>query len=74
MEVQLTAEQEAALKDLAAQKGRDAEQLACEVLGSYLEHAARFVEAVKRGIESLDRGASISHEEVGERIDRLFPS
>jgi len=29
---------------------------------------------VKRGLESLDRGEYVSHEEVGARIDRLFPS
>jgi len=44
------------------------------VIGFYLEHEARFIEAVKRGLESLDRGEYASHEDVGARIDRLFPS
>jgi predicted transcriptional regulator len=48
--------------------------LAQEVIGFYLEHEARFIEAVRRGLESLDRGEYVSHEEVGARIDRLFPS
>jgi predicted transcriptional regulator len=74
MEVKLTPEQEAELNELAARKGRDAGQLAREVLGLYLEHEARFIEAVKRGLESLDRGEYVSHEDVGARIDRLFPS
>lgn len=74
MEVQLTPEQEAELSKLATRKGRDSKQLAQEVLGLYLEHEGRFVEAVKRGLESLDRGEYDSHEEVGARIDRLFPS
>jgi len=30
--------------------------------------------AVKLGLQSLDRGEYVSHEEVGARIDRLFPS
>ena len=74
MEVHLTPEQEAELSKLATRKGRNANQLAQEVIGFYLEHEARFIEAVKRGLESLDRGEYVSHEEVGARIDRLFPS
>jgi predicted transcriptional regulator len=74
IEVQLTPEQEAELSKLATRKGRNANQLAQEVIGFYLEHQARFIEAVKRGLESLDRGEYVSHEEVGARIDRLFPS
>jgi predicted transcriptional regulator len=74
MEVQLTPEQEAELTKLATRKGREAKELAQEVLGLYLEHEAKFVEAVKRGIESLDRGEYVSHEEVAARIDRLFPA
>ena len=74
MEVHLTPEQEAELSELATRKGRNANELAQEVIGFYLEHEARFIEAVKRGLESLDRGEYVSHEEVGARIDRLFPS
>jgi predicted transcriptional regulator len=74
MEVHLTPEQEAELSKLATRKGRNANELAQEVIGFYLEHEARFIVAVKRGLESLDRGEYVSHEEVGARIDRLFPS
>ena len=74
MEVQLTPEQEAELGKLATSKSRNANELAQKVIGFYLEHEARFIEAVKRGLESLDRGEYVSHEEVGARIDRLFPS
>jgi len=74
MEVHLTPEQEAELSELATRKGRNANELAQEVIGFYLEHEARFIEAVKRGLESLDRGEYVSHEDVGARIDRLFPS
>ena len=74
MEVQLTPEQEAELHRLATSKGRDASELAHDVLSLYLQHEAKFVEAVKRGLESLDRGEYVSHEEVAARIDRLFPA
>jgi len=72
MEVHLTPEQEAELSELATRKGRNANELAQEVIGFYLEHEARFVVAVKRGLEVLDRGEYVAHEEVGARIDRLF--
>jgi predicted transcriptional regulator len=69
MELHLTPEQEARLSELANSKGRAPETLAQEVLGLYLEHESRFLEAVKRGMASLDRGEYIDHEIVGERIN-----
>jgi predicted transcriptional regulator len=74
MEVHLTPEQEAELTELASRKGRDADQLAQEVLDFYLKHEARFVEAVKRGLASADRGDLIEHDEVLARIERLVSS
>jgi len=56
MEVHLTPEQEAELSQLAVRKGRDPNTLAQEVLALYLKQVARFVEAVKRGIASAERG------------------
>ena len=74
MEINLTPEQEAELSKLATRKGRDPESLAQEVLGFYLKHEARFVEAVKRGIASADRGDLIEHDEVLARTNRLANS
>jgi predicted transcriptional regulator len=74
MEVHLTPEQEAELSELATRKGRDADKLAQEVLDFYLKHEARFVEAVKRGIASADRGDLIEHDDVLARINRLANS
>jgi predicted transcriptional regulator len=74
MEVHLSPEQEAELSELASRKGRDANTLAQEVLDFYLKHEARFVEAVKRGIASADRGDLIEHDEVLARIGRLTGS
>jgi predicted transcriptional regulator len=74
VEVHLTPEQESELSKQATRKARNANELAQEVIGFYLEHEARFIEAVKRGLESLDRGEYVSHEECGARVDRLFPS
>jgi len=72
MEVRLTPEQEAELGKLALRKGRDADALAREVLGFYLEHEARFIEAVKRGLASAERGDLVEHDQVLERMERLL--
>ena len=45
-----------------------------ETVSSMLARQARFIEGVKRGIASADRGDLIDHEEVVSRIDRLFKS
>jgi len=74
MEVHLSPEQEAELSELASRKGRDADTLAQEVLDFYMKHEARFVEAVKRGIASADRGDLIEHDEALARIGRLTGS
>ena len=74
MQVYLTAAQEAELSELATRKGRDTETLAREVLDFYLKHEARFIEAVKRGILSADRGDLIEHDELLARITRLVGS
>jgi len=74
MEVKLTPQQEEKLSKLATSKGRDAEKLAQEVIDFYLEHEARFTDAIKLGLRSLDRSEYVTHEEVGDRIERLFRS
>jgi len=74
MELPLSPEQERELSQLANRKGRKPGELAREVIGFYLEHEARFVDAVKRGIASADAGNLIEHDEVMARVDRLFQS
>ena len=74
MEVALSPEQEAQLLRLASRTGRNAEALAQEAIDHLLEHGERFITAVEKGLASLDRGDSVSHEDVGRRIDRLLRS
>jgi predicted transcriptional regulator len=54
--------------------GSDAEQLVKEAALRLLQEETRFVEAVKLGESQLDRGEYLTHEEVGESIERLFRS
>jgi len=74
MEVHVTAEMQAKLAHLAAHQGRNTDELVQDVLTRYLEEEARFVEAVTLGEDALERGEYLTHEEVGERLERLFES
>ena len=71
MEVHLTPEQQRQLAELAAHRGRDADALAQEAISRYLAEEARFIEAVRLGEAALERGEYLTHEQVGERLDRL---
>jgi predicted transcriptional regulator len=74
MEVHLTPEQQHQLRELAAHRGRDADTLAQEAISRYLADEARFSKAVKLGEAALERGEYLTHEQVGQRLDRLFHS
>ncbi len=74
MEVRLTPEEQAQLGQIAERTGRNAEEVVREAIDSFLQHDIAFVEAVEKGLASLDRGEHITHEEMGERVERLFQS
>jgi hypothetical protein len=54
--------------------GRNTEALAQEAIGHLLEHEERFIEAVEKGLASLDRGEFVSHQELARRIEGLLQS
>ena len=72
MEIHFTRELEAKLAQSAAQQGRNPEQFVQDVVAQYLEEEARFVAAVKRGEEALQRGEYLTHEQVGKRLQRFL--
>lgn len=74
MEVHLTGELEAKLAHSAARQGRNPDDLVEDVLRSYFEEEARFVEAVKRGDDALQRGEYLTQEQVGQRLQRFLDS
>ena len=74
MEVHFTPDTEAQLKEFAARKGKDAAHVVEEIVSNTLQQQARFVEGVKRGIDSADRGDLIDHEEVVKRIEQILQS
>jgi predicted transcriptional regulator len=72
MEVHFTPEQEARLAESAAQQGRNPDELVRQVLARYFDEESRFVDAVRRGEEALERGEYLTHEEVGRRLGRFL--
>ncbi|MEZ5365271.1 MAG: hypothetical protein R2748_23815 [Bryobacterales bacterium] len=70
MEVQLSAEQQAQLAKLAAERGSDEASVASEILGRALDYETWFIREVEKGMQSLDRGEFVEHEELKARIER----
>ena len=68
MEVHLTPEVEAKLKDSASQQGRDANEVVQDALAQYLDEEAHFVEAMRIGEAQLDKGEYLTHEQVGRML------
>jgi len=72
MEVHFSPDIETRLQQVALANGRDAEQLVKDTVARMLESQARFVAGVQKGIAAADRGELIDHDDVVERINRLF--
>jgi predicted transcriptional regulator len=72
MEVHLTPDVEAKLARLAAEQGRNAEALAQEVIEHFVDYDAWFIREVEKGLAQIDRSELLTHEEVGERVEKLI--
>jgi predicted transcriptional regulator len=72
MEVHLTPELEAKLAQSAAQQGRNPDEMVRQVVARYFDEESRFTDAVRRGEEALQRGEYLTHEQVGERLERFL--
>ena len=72
MEVHFTPELEAKLAQSATQQGRNPDELVQEVVARYFDEESRFIQAVNRGEEALQRGEHVTHEQVGERLERFL--
>lgn len=72
MEIHLAPELEAKIAESAAQQGRQPAELVEELVELHFDEDARFIEAVKRGEEALDRGEFLTHEQVGESLKRFL--
>ena len=72
MEVHFTPEQEARLAQSAAQRGRAPDELVQQVVTRYVDEESRFADAVGRGEQALERGEYLTHEQVGQRLERFL--
>jgi predicted transcriptional regulator len=74
MEVHFSPDVETQLQQVASANGKDAEQLVKDTVARMLENQACFIAGVQRGIEQADRGEFVEHQDVVNRIERLFHS
>ena len=74
MEVHLPPELQAKVDRAAAENNSGAEEYVKQLVEHYLEHDAWFRQQVKKGLDQLDRGEFLTHEEIGARIDQMFRS
>jgi predicted transcriptional regulator len=72
MEVHLEPDVKAKLTRLAAERGRDAETLAREAIERYVGYDEWFIREVEKGLAQIDQGETLTHEEVGARVERLL--
>ena len=72
MEVYFTPEQEAQLAEIAAHTGSSAEIFVHDAALRLLEEDRRYLEAIQKGEDALDRGEFLTHQAVGERLGLLL--
>ncbi len=63
---------QARLGRLAAERGVEPELLAREAIANLVEYDTWFIGQVEEGIAAADRGETLSHQEVGERLNILL--
>jgi predicted transcriptional regulator len=71
MEVLFTPELEAKLAQSAAQQGRNPDELVRQVVARYFDEESRFIDAVNRGENALLHGDYLTHEQVGQRLEKI---
>lgn len=74
MEVHFPPDVESRINKAAAENSCGAAAYVEQLVEHYIEYDSWFRQKVKSGLAALDRGESVSHEEVGERIERLLGS
>lgn len=74
MEVYISPDNEARLREIAMRTGRTPMDLVQEAIGCMLDYDRRFLEAVEEGRSDARRGALLDHDEVVERISQILRS
>jgi predicted transcriptional regulator len=74
MEISFAPELEAKLNRIASQTGKGPDEVVRELVASYLDHDEWFRQQVEKGLASLDRGKSVSHEAVRRQMEQILGS
>lgn len=69
MHVPLSPELSARLARLAQKRGIDPEHLIREAIQRLIDHDDWFVREVEKGLAQIDSGQTLTHEDVGARLD-----
>ena len=70
MEVTLSAELQAKLARIAQERGTNPQELAREAIERLVDYDDWFVREVDKGLAQIERGETLSHQEVGARINQ----
>jgi len=74
MEVHFSPDLQMKLNRVAEENSSDTDRYVQQLVEHYVDHDAWFRQRVKKGLEQLDRGEFLTHEETRERIERMFRS
>ncbi len=74
LEISFGRELEAKLSRIAAETGKNADQVVQELVANYLDHDEWFKREVGKGLASLDAGQHVSHDEVRRRMNKILGS
>jgi len=74
MEINLSPDKEARVRQFATRTGRDAAQVIEAAVDHMLEYEEGFLAAVEKGRASARRGDLLEHDEVVERIEQMLRS
>lgn len=72
MELQLKPELQAKVERAAAENQSEPAEYVQQLVENYVEHDLWFRQQVKKGLDQLDRGEFLTHEEMGSRIEKMF--
>jgi predicted transcriptional regulator len=72
MELHLNAELQAKVERAAAENQSEPADYVQRLVENYVEHDAWFRQQVKKGLEQLERGEFLTHEEMAARIEKMF--
>jgi predicted transcriptional regulator len=72
MELHLDAELENKVSRLAAESNSREDVFLQQLIANYIDHDEWFRSRVKEGLDQLERGEFLTHEEVGSRLAKVF--